>query len=115
MNASPLDYKHQILASTFWLREAMDIHCSRIALLLRQKGLHPKNLLCAKIFPNTADPVNGVIVTQDMKVYQFGYNLSGVVAGMAQFEEWLDITNDYQNNRWRDEILTALTMMSAGI
>ena len=109
--SSPQDYSRQILAWSAWLNDTeADLTRSRIGLLLRRQGINPKTVVCAKIFPDIHDPINGVIITPDKKIYQFGYNLSGMTAQMAEFEEWLDITSTYQNHRWRDEILTALNM-----
>ena len=109
--ASAFDYARQISAWTSWLREGeSDITCSRIGLLLRLKGIDPKSIVCAKIFPDINDPVSGIIITPGRKIYQFGYNLSGMTAQKAEFEEWLDISATYQNHRWRDEILAALAL-----
>ena len=108
---SPHDHTREISIWTAWLRAGeADLTCSRIGLLLRRQGIDPKRVVCAKIFPDISDPINGVIITPDKKIFQFGYNLSGMTAQMAEFEEWLDITSTYQNHRWRDEILTALKM-----
>lgn len=105
------DIKRQIVVDTLWLREEPDLIAARLAFLLRQRGIHPKRVVCARIFPDTAAPESIVVITPDRNVYQFGFNGAGMRAEQAVMDAWTDLTPNYQDHQWRDEILMGLHIL----
>jgi YD repeat-containing protein len=103
-----VDHSSEVLASTAWLREQPDLISARIGFLLSAKGVDPKTLICAKIFPDRREPTGGAVVTPQGMVFQFTYNLQGMIIERTIIDEWINITQTYQDHPWRDEILTAL-------
>lgn len=103
--------KRQIVADTLWLREEPDLIAARLAFLLRQRGLNPKKVVCARIFPDVSAPESIVLITPDHHVYHFGFNRAGMRAEQAVLDAWTDITASYQDHQWRDEILAGLLIV----
>ncbi len=102
----------QIMTNTAWLRQEEDIIASRIAFVLREKGIDAKTLICAKIFPGIHDPTGGVLIDPHAKVFQFGFNRAGMVIESARLDEWINITSTYMQHPWRDDILAGLAMLN---
>ena len=111
MASAPQDISLNIQRLTEWLRDAPDLAAARVGFLLRQYGVDPKTCLCAKIFPNTADPLGGIVITPDKKVFHFTYNRAGMMDHLAVFDEWLNVTEKVMGHPWRDEILCGLGMV----
>ena len=103
----------QIVATTAWLRGEMDMPASRIALLLRRRGVDPRTVICVKVFPDAKDPVNGMIITPQKRIFYFTYNMEGMTDPLAQFDHWHDLTSTFMEHAWRDEALAGLAMLDA--
>ncbi len=107
MTADPAS---EVRASTVWLRDQPDLVSARLGFLLSAKGVDPKTLICAKIFHNRREPTGGVVITPQGAVFQFTYNLQGMIIERTIIDEWVNITQTYQDHPWRDDILAALAM-----
>jgi hypothetical protein len=96
---------------TAWLREERDLTAARLAWLIREKGVDPKTLICAKVSPDIKDPTSGIVVTPQGQVFQFSFNRAGMLTEMGTLDSWINITSTYTNHPWRDDILAALALV----
>ena len=102
----------QISANTAWLREQHDLTAARLSYLLRERGIDPRSVICAKIFPGLQDPTGGVLITPRGKIFQFSFNRAGMFVESARIDEWLNITESYMDHMWRDDILAGLAILN---
>ncbi len=105
------DLNRQIIADTAWLTGHQDLTAARLAYLLREQGIEVRSVICAKIFPDIKDPTSGVLIVPHGQVIQFAFNRAGMIVEAARIDEWINITQTYKDHPWRDEILTALSMI----
>jgi hypothetical protein len=103
--------KTSIAELTAWLTEERDLTAARLAYLIREKGVDTKTAVCAKIFPDKAEPTGGVVITPGGEVFQFSYNGAGMIFEMAVIDGWTNITATYKDHPWRDDILAGLAMI----
>ena len=96
---------------TSWLREEQDLIAARLVFLIRGKGVDPKSLICAKIFPDIKDPTGGAVITPQAQVFQFFFNRAGMLTEMATLDGWVNITATYKDHPWRDDILAGLALI----
>ena len=101
------EYTKDITLNTAWLVEQQDLTAARLAFLLRERGVDARSVVCAKIFPDVKDPTGGVLVLPPDEVFQFGFNRAGMVVESSRLDEWVNISQTYQDHMWRDEILAA--------
>ena len=97
---------------THLLRSSDDLLWSRLRFLLREKGLDPQTLLVAESFPDDGQFEFGLIVTQDRKAFQFGFDYLHKTVEEGIFSEWEDLTDHYRETPYDEQISAALKMLS---
>lgn len=106
-----MDMVAQIKKDTQWLVSQQDLTAARLYYLLRMRGVDVSSIICAKIFPDIKDPTGGVLIIAPKQVFQFGFNRAGMIIESAQIDEWINISQSFNDHIWRDEILAALQLI----
>ena len=54
----------------------------------------------------------GIVVTNDRRVYQFGFNYLDKPVEQGDFTEWLDLTERHASSPYREEVAAALDLQA---
>lgn len=80
----------------------------RIRFLLQEKGLVPERTIVACSYQEDYQYEFGIVVSEDKKIYQYGFDFLHKKIPEGTFKEWNDITEEYHKSPHRKEIEIAL-------
>jgi len=92
--------EHQFIKSieelTLVLKESNDDLVLGIRKCLAEKDIDLETVIVADWFPDDVSFEYGILVTQQGRVFQFGYDYYDKPMGKGAFSEWHEITNNWQ-------------------
>ncbi len=80
--------------------------------LLGEKGVSPEAVLLADCFPDDAQFEFGLVVGDDGRVFQFGFDYFQKQVDEGTFTEWQELTERWQSTPYSDQISCALEMLA---
>ena len=95
------------------LREGSDPFWARLRKLLSERDVDPSTSLLVECFPDDPSFEFGLVVTDDRRVFQFGFNYLNRSVENGTLTEWEDLTSRFESSPHRDVIAIALAMQSA--
>lgn len=84
----------------------------RLRYLLAEKGINPQTSLVADFFPDDCQFEFGLVVAQDRRVFQFGFDYLHKTIAEGAFSEWEELTDRYHETPYDEQISVALQMLS---
>jgi hypothetical protein len=103
--------KQEIEEITNVLQKNPDELWERIRFLLKEKGVDPGSIIVACSYLEDLCFEYGIIVSEDGKVYQYGFDFLNKNISEGTFKEWEDITDTYHKLHHSKEIEIALQMV----
>jgi hypothetical protein len=100
--------RDQIRLLTKLARESDEPLWARIRVLLREKSLDPARVFVAECFPDDTQFEFGIVVTDDGRVFQFGFDYLHRKVEDGMFSEWDEITVRFTTTPHRDSIALGL-------
>jgi hypothetical protein len=108
-----METKHEyVLRCTELLRNSPDPMWRRTRELLEERGVAPATSILATSFPDDTSFEFGVVVTSDRRVFQFGFDYLHTPVERGVFTEWVDLTDRHAASPYRDDVATALDVLS---
>lgn len=101
----------RINRNTSVLRSARGEMYVRIKTLLKERGIDIDHILVVNIMEEDSYMESGIVVTPDMKVFEFEYYFRNTPHSQAAFSAWTDLTATYHTRAFRVPIAVALEMM----
>ena len=83
----------------------------RIGELVRERGVDPNHTLCLECFSDDCQFEFGLLVTQDRRCFQFGFDYLHKAIQQGEFVEWVDLTNSFSETPYGDQFSTGLKML----
>ena len=83
----------------------------RLNALLREKGLDPASVIVADCFPDDCQLQFGLIVTNNRKAYQFGFDYLHKTISEGIFSKWKELTESYTTTCYCDRIEHAMSLL----
>ena len=103
--------KQEIVSLTALLRSGVDPFWVRLRELLSERGVAVDTVILASSFPDDRDFEFGIVVTNDRRVYQFGFDYSDKSVEQGDFTQWLDLTERHASSPYREEVAAALDLL----
>jgi hypothetical protein len=103
--------KQEIGEITKVLQSSPEELWERIRFLLKEKGVDPGSSIVACSYLEDLCFEYGIVVNEDGKVYQYGFDFLNKKISEGTFKEWNDITDTYYKLHHSREIEIALQMV----
>jgi DNA-binding Lrp family transcriptional regulator len=103
--------RQEIEQITKLLQKSPEKLWERIRTLLKEKGVDPDSIIVACSYLEDLCFEYGILVSEDAKVYQYGFDFLNKNISEGTFKEWEDITDTYHKLHYSKEIEIALQMV----
>ncbi len=100
--------RQQVEKLTEALRHSTEALWAKIRALLKEKGVDPEKTIVACAYPEDYQYEFGIIICEDRKIFQYGFDTLRRSIQKGYFKEWNDITETYPNSQHRKIIEIAL-------
>ena len=100
--------RQQVEELTEALRHSTEALWEKIRVLLKEKGVDPEKTIVACAYPEDYQYEFGIIICEDKKIIQYGFDTLLRSVQKGYFKEWNDITETYPNSQHRKSIATAM-------
>ncbi|MGH7377588.1 MAG: hypothetical protein ACREKK_09245 [Candidatus Methylomirabilales bacterium] len=104
--------RDQIGQLTNLLRGSEEPFWTRLRVLLREKGLDFARVIVAECFPDDTQFEFGIVVNEDGRVFQFGFDYLHRQVEDGSFSEWEDLTARFRGTPHQESITIGLDMVA---
>lgn|SRR5574341_24759 len=105
--------KDDILQFTRLLRTSTDSMWVRVRTLLNERGIDVNASVLVESFPDDVNFEFGVLITQNGKVIQYGYDYIRKGISEGEFTEWNDITSRFNETPYGESVNTGIKLRDA--
>jgi len=102
----------QIRQLTDLLRGSEEPFWARLRVLLREKGLDSARVILVECFRDDTQFEFGITVTDDGRVFQFGFDYLHKSADDGSLSEWEDLTDRFRGTPHQESIRLGLGMVT---